>query len=392
MTSHVLTITNAGLAALPSPDGLGLGPVTISHFGVSASAMPPAATAVPNEIKRLDSISGTATGANQVHISIRDESPDAYLLRTVALYLSTGTLFGFITSDTPIFDKASGSVMMIAVDLDISATPAENISFTGGDWLNPTATETMAGVIRLATVAQAVAGIDHTRAVTPRGLLASLQAYLATWGAGIWRASNDGAGSGMDSDLLDGQQGSWYADIIPRLGWTPVQQGGGTGQGNNKIRLGASGGRLRAQIDNTDLGNIVHDSQIADVWRASNDGAGSALDAGLLCGRPDTDFTLAADFSSGGNINNWWSLMPGGRLECGGRVHCARDQAVVVTYLKTFSEIHHWSVTAQNNNANIDNGGSVITFNNTQATLARTSTSNSQTHDGYIFWRVLGKA
>lgn len=45
----------------------------------------------------------------------------------------------------------------------------------------------------------------------------------------------------------------------PNLGFTPVQQGGGTGQGNNKIYIGwatdASG--LKAQADSTYLGNIV---------------------------------------------------------------------------------------------------------------------------------------
>lgn len=45
----------------------------------------------------------------------------------------------------------------------------------------------------------------------------------------------------------------------PNLGFTPVQQGGGTGQGTNKIYIGwatdASG--LKAQADNTNLGNIV---------------------------------------------------------------------------------------------------------------------------------------
>lgn len=45
----------------------------------------------------------------------------------------------------------------------------------------------------------------------------------------------------------------------PNLGFTPVQQGGGTGQGTNKIYIGwatdASG--LKAQTDNTDLGNII---------------------------------------------------------------------------------------------------------------------------------------
>lgn len=45
----------------------------------------------------------------------------------------------------------------------------------------------------------------------------------------------------------------------PNLGFTPVQQGGGTGQGNNKVYIGwatdASG--LKAQADSINLGNIV---------------------------------------------------------------------------------------------------------------------------------------
>ncbi len=45
----------------------------------------------------------------------------------------------------------------------------------------------------------------------------------------------------------------------PNLGFTPIQQGGGTGQGTNKVYIGwatdASG--LKAQVDSTNLGNIV---------------------------------------------------------------------------------------------------------------------------------------
>lgn len=47
----------------------------------------------------------------------------------------------------------------------------------------------------------------------------------------------DGAASGLDADLLDGQQGAWYADIPARLGYTPVNKagdamGGGLGFGS----------------------------------------------------------------------------------------------------------------------------------------------------------------
>lgn len=38
----------------------------------------------------------------------------------------------------------------------------------------------------------------------------------------VWHAGNDGTGSGLDADLLDGQHGSYYTDIVSRLGYTPL--------------------------------------------------------------------------------------------------------------------------------------------------------------------------
>ncbi|RMS27785.1 phage tail protein [Pseudomonas syringae] len=49
--------------------------------------------------------------------------------------------------------------------------------------------------------------------------------------------------------------------LQPSLGFTPVQQGGGTGQLDNKVKIGWSSNGLKAMVDNTDLGNI---------WYANN--------------------------------------------------------------------------------------------------------------------------
>lgn len=77
-----------------------------------------------------------------------------------------------------------------------------------------------------------------------------------TWkGNTVWHSGNDGTGSGLDADLLDGQSGSYYTDIPSRLGFTPVQQGGGTNQGTNKLYIGwSAGSQLRLQVDVTDFG------------------------------------------------------------------------------------------------------------------------------------------
>ena len=74
-------------------------------------------------------------------------------------------------------------------------------------------------------------------------------------------ASTSGT-SGLVPPAAAGQQESFLTgggEYKPALSFTPVQQGGGTGQGTNKVYIGwatdASG--LKAQADSTDLGNIV---------------------------------------------------------------------------------------------------------------------------------------
>jgi hypothetical protein len=47
------------------------------------------------------------------------------------------------------------------------------------------------------------------------------------------------------------------------LGFTPVQQGTGIGQSNDTIKLGWSGSRLKATVNNTDLGNILTTANVS---------------------------------------------------------------------------------------------------------------------------------
>lgn len=56
-----------------------------------------------------------------------------------------------------------------------------------------------------------------------------------------------------------------------KLTFTPVQQGGGAGQGTNKIYLGWDGSRLRLQVDSTDIGEIPsYNEYIAEVNSLQN--------------------------------------------------------------------------------------------------------------------------
>lgn len=62
----------------------------------------------------------------------------------------------------------------------------------------------------------------------------------------VWHAGNDGAGSGLHADLLDGQEGSYYTAITARLGYTPLNKAGDTmtgaltlqGTGTNQFQNG----------------------------------------------------------------------------------------------------------------------------------------------------------
>jgi len=75
-----------------------------------------------------------------------------------------------------------------------------------------------------------------------------------------------GEGSGLDSDLLDGQHGVYYTDIPARLGYVPINKAGDNFTGNVTI-----------------LNN--------EVWHAGNDGAASGLDADLLDGQHGSFYT-----------------------------------------------------------------------------------------------------
>lgn len=81
---------------------------------------------------------------------------------------------------------------------------------------NRVATELIAGIIQIATIEEIAIGTNNTKAITSAGLktitntLASLTSpnFSGTptiLTNSIWHAGNDGANSGLDSDMLDGK-------------------------------------------------------------------------------------------------------------------------------------------------------------------------------------------
>src|SRR4051794_34424510 len=103
-----ITVTTAGHNALVNAQNTGTLPVLVSQIGVTATAFAPgvAMTALPGELKRLTTFAGQAVADDTVHVSIRDDSADAYSLRGFGLYLADGTLFAVYGQSGVILEKS----------------------------------------------------------------------------------------------------------------------------------------------------------------------------------------------------------------------------------------------------------------------------------------------
>ena len=160
-----------------------------------------------------------------------------------------------------------------------------------------------------------------------------------TWDSGtVWYSGNDGSGSGLDADLLDGQQGSYYAPIASpsftgtlslgsffsvsstaAVSLTNVLAGSGsvgtpaysfTGDTNTGLYRPAvdslsitTAGVERLRVNAT--GSVTHNGSNVGtkIWGSSNDGSGSGLDADLLDGQQGSYYINTANIGSQ-TVNN----------------------------------------------------------------------------------------
>jgi len=110
--------------------------------------------------------------------------------------------------------------------------------------------------------------------------------YIAATGK-VWTSDNDGSGSGLDADTLDGQDSGYFTNIPARLGYTPANKAGESFTGNISTTGTIAGGStltLNSLVLSVSGGNLFVASS-GKVWTSDNDGSGSGLDADTLDGR-----------------------------------------------------------------------------------------------------------
>lgn len=168
-----MTWTTAGFAALVNAANTGTLPVQCKYIalGTGTTAAAKADTALQTEIKRIETIGGTAVDNNVIHVVLRDESADAYSATEVGLIAADGTLLARYAQATPLITKAAGAVALLAIDASFTDVDTTQVSFGDITFSNPPWGENTQGVVQKATQAQAEVGTDNTTGMTPRRVI-----------------------------------------------------------------------------------------------------------------------------------------------------------------------------------------------------------------------------
>lgn len=351
-------LTQAGAAAIVNYAAGSIGQVEITQIGLTdiAFTMASTLTALPGEFKRLP-LFGDTLGDNVIHIEARDTSADVYSYSGFGLYTSAGVLFAVYGQADPIVGKVAASSSWIVLDIGVTQDQAAAITFGDTNFLNPPASTDGQGVVELATLEETKAGADALRAVTPATLKAALLTLLT---------AQDGAGSDVDADLLDGQQGAWYADIVSRLGYVPLDS------------VAFTGAAIRTLLGFTPLDAAAFTRAAVEAFMDDPARAGS-------------------------NAHGYWERRPNGVLEQWGYVDVPSGSNVAsgtLTFPQPFDFTDPDSVVVVGNICNPPSGvWSAATFicepsdANTSAWHADT-TNQDKSFDAGIraSWRAIGKA
>lgn len=171
MTALAMMITNAGLDAIVAAESGGTDEIRITQIGLTGTPFIAAPTidALPGEFKRVDAVSGQAVSANVIHVTAYDPSADIYDVTGIGIYTDAGVLLAiYSAAENAVLSKAQLATGLIMFDIAFANNMATLIEFGDALFLNPPASENVKGVAEIANNAEADAGEDDTRIMSPK--------------------------------------------------------------------------------------------------------------------------------------------------------------------------------------------------------------------------------
>ena len=182
MPALQMLITDAGLEAIINAQEGGTDAILIESIGLTDTpfVMAPTLTALPGQFRVINTVSGQAVAENIIHVVAYDPAEITYDVTGFGLFDGEGTLIAVYSSATgPILSKAELATSLFAMDIVLSADIAAVIEFGDALFLNPPATETVAGVAEIADNAEADAGVNDATIMTPKKVKRRIDAAIA---------------------------------------------------------------------------------------------------------------------------------------------------------------------------------------------------------------------
>jgi len=231
-----LTLTNTTFSITPVG--------TASVYG-SASQVPVITTNASGQVSSVTNTNIAITGS-QVSGNITGQAGSVANALTAGTYLTSGGTYNGSVARTFTVDATSVNTASKVVARDVS-----------GNFAAGTITAALTGNATTATTATNVAGGAANRIVYNTAASTTGYAVAPT----------------VASTLLNwnGSAFTWVS-AATAIGYTPVQQGGGTGQGTNKLYIGWLGSNLGLQVDSTNF---------SSTWPISITGTAAKIAGGI---------------------------------------------------------------------------------------------------------------
>ena len=275
-----LTIHQSGIDAAINAQASGFAGVTLNRVDLYNGS---------RKIKPLTLKGVQVIEPARIYVVAQDSTTDVYDVTKMQFYTNGGVLFATAKNDdgSTIQSKAANATLLLAHQLNLSASPGTVAPSGNVSIYAPQATETRLGAAEIATQAETNAGKDDSRIVTPKKLWSLLIAKFArtdirsTFRAGIHTSGKPvqfGGGTGQF-------EGITYDDVTDQPGTFHflADQADETAPGNAFLKMGGitlnSGGKVTGVSDSVSNESSSTLATSKAVHTAHSDGTRQATES-----------------------------------------------------------------------------------------------------------------